>query len=311
MPLELNENKRKLALVLFAKGNDAVKSNKLDYAIDCYVKCVKFVPNNLPYRQHLRAVERKYYKDNGSGASGAGLRTQPTRMSLRLAKGRKKWQDVIELAEDILRINPWDVDAQLEICNACKEIGSELDEVGHWVAGTAAGGKDRADALVMLADFCERRLMYGHAINALEVARKLAPDDNEIPSRIRRLGAQDTIQAGGYTETSTGLNTGEDENAGEEGAAASKPPKPSPRVIANAPPPETPEQKALREIKELEAQLAGQPASESLHTQIGDGYRRLGDYEASAKAYDAGFKACGTTCRSWPRSTRRWAKSTR
>ena len=284
MPLELNDKKRKLAMLLFGKGNEAVKTNNLDYAIDCYLKCAKFVPDNLAYRQHLRAVERKKFKDNGTGAAGAGLRTQPTKMSLKLARGRKKWQEVVELAEDILAVNPWDIDTQLEIVAACKEIGPEMHETGHWVASQAAAGKDRADALIALADLCELRLMYGQAINALEVARKLAPDNTEVPARIRRLGAQDTLQRGGYEQ-------------GQEAAAADGDGdgkvKPPPRMLVNAPPAETPEQKERRELKELEAKAAAEPTNAILHMQAGDGYRRLGDYDAAARIYDAGFKSCG------------------
>src|SRR5687768_7828823 len=149
MPFPSDEKKQKIATVLFNKGANALKGNQLDYAIDCYLQCVKLAPDKLEYRQALRGVERKKYNDNGKGASGAGLRTSGARMSLKIAKTRKKWVDVVESAEDILVLNPWDVDVLLEICNACKEIG-EADHIGYWVAQTAAqANKERADAFRM------------------------------------------------------------------------------------------------------------------------------------------------------------------
>src|SRR5262249_16058849 len=130
MPLPADEKKQKIANVLFAKGSASLKANQLDYAIDCYLQCAKLAPPNLEYRKHLRATEYKKYNNNGKGASGAGLRSSGAKMSLKIAKTRKKWVDVIESAEDILVLNPWDVDTLLEICVACKEIG-EADELGY------------------------------------------------------------------------------------------------------------------------------------------------------------------------------------
>jgi len=290
MPFPSDEKKQKIATVLFNKGANALKGNQLDYAIDCYLQCVKLAPDKLEYRQALRGVERKKYNDNGKGASGAGLRTSGARMSLKIAKTRKKWVDVVESAEDILVLNPWDVDVLLEICNACKEIG-EADHIGYWVAQTAAqSNKERADAFRMLAYFAEARQMFNEAIVALEQVKKLDPSDAETPMKIRQLAASSTIKRGHYEGEEEQQGEGGEEGKSEDGP---KKEKNSPVMRPAAPPPETPEEKSKREIKEMEDKLTAEPKNSMLHIQIGQAYQQLGDLEGAAKAYDRGYKACG------------------
>lgn len=288
MPLPTDPKRQTIATVLFTKGSNALKSNQFDYAIDCYLQCVKLDPNRLEYRQALRGVEYKKFNDNGKGASGAGLRTSGARMSLKIAKTRKKWADVIESAEDILVLNPWDVDVLLEICNACKELG-DCDALGHWVAQTAAkANKDRADSFRMVAYFAEARQMYNDAIVALEQVKKLDPADAQTPMKIRQLAASSTIKKGNYEDE----EAEEGEKAeGEEGKEAPKKEKTSPVMRPAAPPPETPEEKAKREIKELEDKVAAEPKNPILFAQLGQAYHAVGDMDNAAKAYDRGYKS--------------------
>jgi tetratricopeptide (TPR) repeat protein len=287
MPFPDDEKRQKIATVLFNKGSAALKANQLDYAIDCYLQCVKLHPSKIEYRQHLRATEYKKYNNNGKGASGAGLRTSGARMSLKIAKTRKKWVDVIESAEDILTYNPWDVDILLEICVACKEIGG-ADDLGYWVAQSAcAANKERADAFRTMAYFAELLGKFNEAIVALEQVKKLDPSDAEVPMKIRQLAASSTIQRGNYEDESPA-----DEGAeGEEGEQKPKAEKQSPVIRPAAPPPETPEDKAKREIKEFEDKIVAEPKNAMLYVQLGDAYRRMGDLDGAAKTFDRGHKA--------------------
>jgi len=289
MPFPSDDKKQKIATVLFNKGSAALKANQLDYAIDCYLKCTKLDPGRIEYRKALRAVEMKKYNNDGKGASGAGLRSSGARMSLKIAKTRKKWVDVVESAEDILTYNPWDVDTLLEICVACKEIGGE-DEIGYWVAQTAAAAnKERGDGFRTLAYFAEQLGKFNEAIVALEQVKKLEPTDAEVPMKIRQLAASSTLKRGGYEEEES---EGDQEGGeGEQGEAKPKAEKTSPVIRPAAPPPETAEEKAEREIKEIEDKVAAEPANGMLYVQLGDAYRRANDLDGAAKTYDRGHKA--------------------
>ena len=293
MPFPSDEKKKKIATVLFTKGANAIKGNQLDYAIDCYLQCVKLAPAELEYRKHLRATEIKKYNNNGKGASGAGLRSSGARMSLKIARTRKKWVDVVEAAEDILVLNPWDVDALLEICTACKEIGGE-DEIGYWVAQSAcAANKERADAFRTMAYFAETLGRFNEAIVALEQVKKLDPGDAEVPMKIRQLAASSTIKRGGYEEEEGHHEEG---GEGEEGAEPKpKPDKPSPVIRPAAPPPETEEDKAKREIKEAEDKITAEPTVVLNYVHLGNLYRQINDLDGAAKAYDRGYKATNDT----------------
>jgi tetratricopeptide (TPR) repeat protein len=291
MPFPSDPKKQKIATVLFSKGSAALKANQLDYAIDCYLKCVKLAPGNLEYRKHLRATEMKKYNNDGKGASGAGLRSSGARMSLKIARTRKKWVDVVEAAEDILQLNPWDVDASLEICAAIKEIGDE-DEIGYWVAQSAcAANKDRADAFRTMAYFAEQLGRFNEAIVALEQVKKLDPADAEVPMKIRQLAASSTIKRGGYEDEGS---PGE-EGAGEEGGESKKAEKQSPVIRPAAPPPETDEEKAKREIKEAEEKVAAEPTVVLNYVNLGNLYRQHNDLDGAAKAYDRGYKSTNDT----------------
>lgn len=289
MPLPSDERKQKIATVLFSRGSTALKGNQLDYAIDCYLKCVKLVPANLEYRKHLRATEIKKYNNNGKGASGAGLRSSGARMSLRIAKARKKWVEVIESAEDILVQNPWDVDALLEICVACKEIG-EADELGFWVAQSAcAANKERADAFRTMAYFAETLGRFNEAIVALEQVKKLDPADAEVPMKIRQLAASSTIKRGGYEDEES---AGDESAEGEAGAEPKpKPDRPNPVMRPSAPPPETAEDKTKREIKEFEDKIAAEPKNVIHYVALGNYFQQNNDLDNASKTFDRGHKA--------------------
>ena len=136
---------RRKSRALFSTGSNAVRSGNFDYAIDCYLKCARLVPDHLTYRQALRAAEEKKYNNSGKGATGAALRAGPAWAKLKIAKTRRRWHDVIDHAEGALTLNPWDVDALVEIGVACKEL-EDMTRTGLWVMQTAAKAtKERVD----------------------------------------------------------------------------------------------------------------------------------------------------------------------
>src|SRR5690606_4351187 len=116
-----DENKSKIAQTLFGHGNTALQKQNFAYAVECFGKCTKLVPDNLIYRQSLRGAEKLHYKDNKKGAAMAGLKMKPAMASLKWAKTRKKWADVMQAAEDALVFNPWDVQCHFELANAAME----------------------------------------------------------------------------------------------------------------------------------------------------------------------------------------------
>src|SRR4051794_2742517 len=52
----------------YRKGVEAMNKKNWDLAVEMFGMCVKLVPDNMGYRQHLRGSEQKKYNDNGTGA---------------------------------------------------------------------------------------------------------------------------------------------------------------------------------------------------------------------------------------------------
>ena len=205
--------KIKIAEQLFKTGGDAITKGNYDYAIDCFLKCTKVLPEVLRFRQALRATERRKYQNNGKGAGMAALKMKPAQLKLKTARARKKWKEVIDAGEEALRYNPWDVSTLHEIGKACQEL--QMVETGTWIMETAAEVDDEtADVYRLLARFYEQGQLFEKAIGALEVVCKLDPADGESASKARQLAASATIQRGKLEEGGTGIDT----TAGAESA---------------------------------------------------------------------------------------------
>ena len=77
------QRKRKFASDCFKKATEAMAKQNWDYAVEMFAVAIKMAPDNLMYRQSLRGVEQKKYKDNGSGRSMAFLTVNSIRSKIK------------------------------------------------------------------------------------------------------------------------------------------------------------------------------------------------------------------------------------
>src|SRR6476620_5560983 len=103
----MDADKKKIAADCWKKGNDAALQGQFDYAVEMLSQSVKLEPDNRLFRETLRGVERRKYKDNKKGASMAGLSIKPAQMSIANEKRKENWAAVDQLAEGALKVNPW------------------------------------------------------------------------------------------------------------------------------------------------------------------------------------------------------------
>lgn len=277
-----DENKVKIAQTLFGHGSTALQKQNFGYAVECFGKCTKLVPDNLVYRQSLRGAERKLYKDNKKGATMAAIKIQPAMGRLKIAKARKKWIDVIQAAEDALQINPWDTSAHYELANAALE--SDLIKVAVWTAEQGVE-LDRENPKMhrLLAEALERDGQYERAVRAWEKVRQLDPSDHEASSRARQMAASATIERGKYEESG---------DFRQSLADAAKTDELLDEARGGA---ESFESRTRKEIAELEAKAEADPGDTGNYVQIGNLYRKLREWESAAKAYQKGLDASGGT----------------
>lgn len=116
------ENK-KLAAEYFRKGNEAIPDLNWDFAIQMYREAVKLVPDNLMYRQTLRATAQKKYDGNGTGNPSAIAELMAVRTKIKQARRDQAWAALDEAAEEGLAINPWDAQLNADVGDACRELG--------------------------------------------------------------------------------------------------------------------------------------------------------------------------------------------
>lgn len=275
-----DENKVKIAQTLFGHGNAALQKQNFAYAVECFGKCTKLVPDNLIYRQSLRGAEKLNYKDNKKGAAMASLKMQPAMASLKWAKTRKKWVDVMQAAEDALVFNPWDVNCHYELANAAMEL--ELTKVGVWVAeqGAALDPKN-AKMFRLLAELLEKDGQFERAVRTWEMVRQIDPSDQEAASRARQMAASATIERGKYEDS---------ESFRQSLADSAQTDKLLEETRGGA---ESHEVRIRKEISELQEKAEKEVDNSGLYVQIGNLYRKLRDWEEAHKAYRQALQSAG------------------
>lgn len=270
-----DDKKMAVASQLFKTGSDAVTKGNFDYAVDCFLKCVKLLPERLVYRQALRGAEMKHYNNNGKGAAMAKMKMMTAISRMQLNKSRKKWSEVMEAAEDALVYNPWDAKVLYDLAYAANQ--AQMLETATWLAENAASiDKESADLYRLLGDLYEQAKQFRKAMSAWELVRKLDPKDEDAQNKAHQLAAQDTIDKGKYENSESFKSKMSEQQRGVDGESG-----------------DTPEQRIKKEIHGLEATLAKEPTSINLLVQIGDLYRRLPDHDKAAECYQKGIDASG------------------
>lgn len=259
----------KKAASWFQTGSGAVTRGDFDYAIKCFEECCKMAPGRVTYRQALRGAQRKKHGEAGKVGGMAALWLKAPRAKMAVARKRSKWADVIEAAEDALKINPWDVPTLYDQGCALHEL--EHVDAALWVLETAQDRKT-ADVYRKLAELYEQTQQFDKAIKAWEWVSKLDPKDENALSKQRQLAASATIQRGKY----------DDDSAADGQIAQTK-------TAA----PETFEARLQREIRELECKIEAEPSVGAHYRNLGDNYRKLGDLEKSIQAYSKGVEITG------------------
>ena len=190
-------DKNKIAAECWKKGNDAALQENFDYAIEMLSMSVKLVPDNRLYRETLRGVERKKYKDNKKGASLAGLSIKKSQMSIAGAKRKEKWDEVDQLAEGGLKLNPWHAQLNAEMGEACSKLGyKDCAIFGYKTA--LASDIDNIDYNRALAYLLEEKGEYNEAIECWGRIYKHDPTNGEARSKMTQLAASKMMDRGGY-----------------------------------------------------------------------------------------------------------------
>jgi tetratricopeptide (TPR) repeat protein len=188
------------AKTFFQYGNDAALKSNLDYAIDMYKQACKIVPDNVIYRQALRAVQRKKFNNEPSKVGMlVGARNQPLRMRAKSARSKGNHDYALEVCEDAFTNNPWDIAAAREASEAAEAAG--YLPLAEWFMESVQAQATDADFFRHAAHVFEINEHWQKAIACWEQVKKLNPNEENANRQINALSANATIKRAGLTES--------------------------------------------------------------------------------------------------------------
>ena len=192
-------DRNKIAQGCWKTANEALSREQFDYAVEMLFKAMVMVPDNLMFRQALRGAERKMHGDNGKGAKMSGMKLMGPKGKIKKSKITKDWKKVNEIAEEGLKVNPWDAGLNASVGEACKNLGfSEVALFGYEMAlKSDPTSKDYNREYALLQ---AERGNYNEAISAWYRVAKIDPNDDEAGRMITQLQASTVMKGGGYGE---------------------------------------------------------------------------------------------------------------
>ncbi len=249
----------------FDRANQVVGTGNFDYGIHLLLECCKLDPANLLYRQALRRAEKAKYRNNLRGSWFAWLWSWPARARLKAARSAGRHLEVLELGERILKRNPWDVGAQVDMATSAHALG--LLDLAVWLLEQARHKQPRnADLARALARLYERRGNFTQAMALWQLVRQVLPGDVEAQQKLTELAVCDTLERGQFEEALA-------EGTAAPGAAA------APGHSAPADP--------------LRARLRDDPTSADLYLQLARAHRRANRLEQAHEVLREGLAATG------------------
>ena len=248
-------DQRRIAAENFERARQVVATGDHDYAIDLLRTCCKLDPASLPFRQALRRAQKDKYGDNLRGSRFAFLSSPRARAKIKTAKSGRNFLHVLEVGEELLTKNPWDVGTQMDMAEAFDALG--LLDLAVFSLDQARQ-KNPKDPTVnrALARLLEKRGDFKQAIRCWQLVKEAVPTDVEATHKAKDLAASETIARGGYQQVADGSRESPvvgrmEQNAAEKGA-----------------------DKVSRDAAPLQKRIEANPTEPTLYVQLAQLYRR-------------------------------------
>ncbi len=104
------------------KAAEATNRRNYDYAIELYQTACTMDPNNVIARRSLRAVANRVVQEKGA-SFWSKTKTASMLPQLSTLYMMKKWDAVMQKAEEILKIDPSNVNAMMQLAKAARSGG--------------------------------------------------------------------------------------------------------------------------------------------------------------------------------------------
>lgn len=264
-----SETNKIKAQKLFQFGNEAALKQNLDYAIEMYQQSCKLEPENLLYRQALRAVEKKKLgNDPAKVGRLAAAKNQAILFRTRSPKSKGNFAQVLEICEEAFVNHPWDVSVSRVAAEAAEQLG--LNSLAQWLVESVQNQASETDFFIFAAHIHKLNNSFPKAIQCWEKVKKLDPSNQIANREINALSAAATIHK-------SGIGDAIDERDAKKEQVANELEDLKVQSLS-------PEERYLKELQE-------DPKRVFTYLQLADHYKMRGQLDEAYKVLEKGLKA--------------------
>jgi tetratricopeptide (TPR) repeat protein len=192
------EAEQKKAQAFFDKARVVADTGNYEYAIEMYLQGLAIDPENIAAHQAMREIS---LKRKASGGKDLGFLEK-----MKLRKPSKDDKSAMLTAEKMLAYDPGNTDPMVTILQCAHRAG--YFDTALWIgpilerANSDSKSPD-ANKFLILLNVYEQLGEYKLAVRACHLAAQLRPDDMDLHTKLKNLGAQETMSAGKYGSART------------------------------------------------------------------------------------------------------------
>jgi len=287
---------RRAAAGQYERANQVLAEGNLDYGIQLLLSCCQLDPITPVYRQSLRQAEKSKYGDKGKGQALAFLTGLPARFRLKKASMKGDSLAVLNVAEQILARNPWDIGAHLAMAEAFENL--DLAEMAIWTLDQLRQAEPNNPKVNRpMARLFESRGQYSQAIALWDLVRKADPEDIEAQRKYKDLAAHATIAKGNYQQAIQGQAKGPSSTPG--GPSPTAPELSLETAFDQAPlagtSPNLPvfSERGTKETLALKAKIDNNPTNPNGYLHLAAHFRRAEQFDNARIVLEQGLSATG------------------
>ena len=259
----------------FDTGTKNTSTGNYDYATELLAQCVTVDPGNQKYAQAFLGNLYRKYNNNKKGITLASVRSAGSRASMMNAHRKKDWLGVIKSGYEILKLNPWDVAALLQIAKAASEMKLVEAQLTYLKAAQTADPKSAevhrecALALKIIGQFDQAISCW------VKVDQLTKGGSEEAQHQITELQVEKSMGMGGLRRESDAADSG------DEGAKA-----------GSAMAPQGGRVKRTR-AEELEANIAASPGEINPYSELAEIHVKDINWAEAEAVLQRGLQATG------------------
>lgn len=191
---DIPEAEQKKAQAFFDKAKTVGETGQYDFSIMLFLEGLAIDPDSVEAHQVLREIS---LKRKVSGGKPLGLMES---MKLRPTKDDK--QNMLN-AEKRLAYDPGNTDHMVSLLQNAHRAG--YYDTAMWIGAillraNADSKSPEVNKFIILRDVYKDLKQWGSAVEACQYALKMRPDDMDLQSELKNLGAQQTMHGAGYAE---------------------------------------------------------------------------------------------------------------